>query len=174
MKNNGKLRIDWSRLVPMGMNGEKVWAGLMAGLGAAWGLSWPFFVRFWNAVDALYVNRRGTKVLRQGVVMEPFHEVLGGALTGFGLFALCMPVLVVWNYFYHYQGSRSIYLMRRLPDRWELPRRCLAQPLAALALCAAAAAVTLLFYCAFYRFITPKECWQSGQWQMLLNAWFCG
>ena len=170
----GKFTVDWSCRIPMGMNGEKIWAGLMVGLTAAWMLSWSFFARYWNAYDVLFANRRGTKVLRQGAVMAPFHEVLGGALTGFGLFALCMPALAVWNYFYHYQGSRSIYLMRRLPDRWELPRRCIAQPALALALCAVTAVVTLLLYFAFYWLVTPKECLQSGQWGMLLNTWING
>ena len=32
----GKFTVDWSRRIPMGMNGEKIWAGLMVGLTAAW------------------------------------------------------------------------------------------------------------------------------------------
>lgn len=171
MKRN-PLKIDWSRRVPMGMDGETVWAFLMGGVSVAWGLSWPFFVRFWNAVDALYTHRGGKQILRAGAEMPAFHEVLGGALTGFGLFALCLPFVVLWNYSYHWQGSRSIYLMRRLPDKWELHRRCLTQPLAALAVCAVAAVATLLVYFAFYWFVPPEECLRGGQWRMLLQTWF--
>lgn len=34
---------------------------------------------------------------------------------GYVLLALVMAGCVIWNYSYHYQGSKSVYLMRRLP-----------------------------------------------------------
>ena len=93
----GKFTVDWSRRIPMGMNGEKIWAGLMVGLTAAWMLSWSFFARYWNAYDMLFANRRGTKVLRQGAVMVPFQEVLLPMIFTFGAAGLFVGVVGSWT-----------------------------------------------------------------------------
>ena len=64
---------------------------------------------------------------------------------------------LVFHYLYHYQGSRSIYLMRRLPDRWELLRRCIALPLCgALAALLTGLLITLL-WAGIYLLATPRE-----------------
>lgn len=68
-------------------------------------------------------------VLRPGAVMEDFAQLLDWMLLGFAVTAVCMAALAVWHYASHFQGSRSIYTMRRLPQRWELARRCLTLPL---------------------------------------------
>lgn len=60
--------------------------------------------------------------------ITPYPAILGTALYGFYLIALGLPALAAWHWFYHRQGARADYLMRRLPDRWELPVRCLAVP----------------------------------------------
>ena len=59
----------------------------------------------------------------------------------------------------------SIYLMRRLPDRWELHRRCLVFPFAGLVLCVAAAFLTVVLCYACYMIATPEICLTPGQWQ---------
>ena len=87
--------------------------------------------------------------------MEPFLEVLDGALLGFAAAALLMAGLALWHLLYHYQGSRSIDLMRRLPRRSELPVRCLAVPVAGALGAGALAAILLGVYWMVYRLCTP-------------------
>ena len=87
--------------------------------------------------------------------MEPFLEVLDGALLGFAATALLMAGLALWHLLYHYQGSRSIDLMRRLPRRSELPVRCLAVPVAGALGAGALAAILFGVYWMVYRLCTP-------------------
>lgn len=53
------------------------------------------------------------------------------------LVVLAALLLIPCNYYAFWRGAKSIYLMRRLPDRWELARRCLAIPLLTVAWCPA-------------------------------------
>ena len=66
-------------------------------------------------------------------------------------------------FFAFWRGAKSIYLMRRLPDRWELARRCLAIPLLTVA-CALLLVVILLpaFY-GIYLHLTPEDALRPGQ-----------
>ena len=103
-------------------------------------------------------------------IMPDFYQLLGRALLGFALPALCMLIYVFLHYSYHHQGSRSIYLMRRLPDPTELHRRCLTLPLLGIACCILTAAVVLMLYFAIYMTVTPKPCLMPQQWQKLWSV----
>ena len=46
------------------------------------------------------------------------------ALQVFALVFIFALLTAVYRYFYHYQHSKSIYLMKRLPKRRELYKRC--------------------------------------------------
>ena len=147
-------------LTPPGISfaAERRWfaAGLV--LAALWSLR--FVPGYLRALGALYETDRltGERSLLEGAVMPPFAEVLGSALAGFPVLALAMVFVAVLHYQSHVRGSRSILLMRRLPDRWELHRRCLAAPLLGLLAAAAAALALWLLYFAVYRLATPQEC----------------
>ena len=56
--------------------------------------------------------------------------------------------------------------MRRLPQRWELWRRCLAGPLAGALGCLLAAGLTLLLCLLCYWFQTPAACRAADLWAM--------
>jgi uncharacterized membrane protein YqhA len=90
--------------------------------------------------------------------------------VGFLILALCMLALIVYHYAYHYQGSKSIYLMKRLPNRWEMHRRCITLPLLAALICLIAAIAFLLIYFGIYMVFTPKECLTLGQWQKIWSV----
>lgn len=123
-----------------------------------------------EAWDRLYKMEGGRKVLRTGVTMPLFRELVSWSLIGFGLFLAAMAVLAAYYVLYHRQGgSRTDYLMRRLPDRWEYLRRCLALP----ALGCGAALVLLgvlwtLYFWMYLRF-TPAGCLPE-QWTGLWRA----
>lgn len=91
-------------------------------------------------------------------VLSPFLLLIPGAV-----------VLAVYNYAKLWQGAKSIYLMGRLPDRWELHRRCLTLPLGWLLSAVLLPALTLLVYYGIYYLITPAACLRPNQLAKLLE-----
>lgn len=152
-------RIDWDRHVPVGLDGRRE---------RNWGLLGLFFSLFWSVLHflayySLFLNGlldREEQMLQAGAAeryMPDFDELLVGNFGGFTTMALCMLPLALYHYLCHYRGSRSIYLMRRLPDRWELHCRCLALPALGLALSVLIPAVLVVIYFCIYQFGTPRR-----------------
>ena len=77
--------------------------------------------------------------------------------TGFSLLFLGAAILASYNYSGFRNGSKSYYLMRRLPDRFELTRRCLTFPIAAIIVCLLTAVILFFLYLALYAFYTPDR-----------------
>lgn len=149
---------DFNRYVPPGVNGNREAKIFFTGLAVAALFSLFFFAHYTLAARELYVSTESA-VLKPGAVMAPFSALMQRVLLGFPVVALATAALVGVHYASHWQGgSRSIYLMRRLPDRWELPRRCLTLPLAGVVLCLLTAAALCLLYFWFYCIVTPAGC----------------
>ncbi|MCI6719931.1 MAG: hypothetical protein MR451_03855 [Clostridiales bacterium] len=130
-----------------------------------------FLHRYFIARNDLYETFGTSRVLRPDAVMPDFIVLLGGFLLGFAVLALCMAGFALYHYLYHWQGgSKSIYLMRRLPDRWELHRRCLTLPLAGAVLCGLAALLLFCLYFILYMTATPADCLTPGQWQKVWSV----
>lgn len=158
-----ELEKKLERMVPPGypVKTERLfWRNGMV-LAFLWSLG--YFLRLNNAVSELYqFIPPDEKVLIPGAVMPCFMDILGSALVPFLLLALCMLGFVVSHYAYHWQGAKSVYLMRRLPDRGLWHKRCLTLPillaLAALLLCAVLAVLYFIIYLAY----TPASCRLAG------------
>lgn len=115
----------WDRLVPADLDGRREVLRLVLG---------AVLCLLWNAAAFLVPFIQSCKSLEWApAVFLPFDIMLEPALVPCALLAGWMAALAITYFLTHYQGSRSIYLMRRLPDRWELWRRCLTLPLAGLA-----------------------------------------
>ena len=105
--------------------------------------------------------RWGTEyqTLRPGAIIPEFDRyairtvyVIGGAL----LLTLASTALLYSSY---YQGSRSIYLMRRLPDgRRILRRQIWSVPLRVMVLLLLLGVVMLAASWLMWRFVTPEQC----------------
>lgn len=91
----------------------------------------------------------------EGLTMPPLPALTAGCWIGFLVLALGQVVLAAAHYLWHYQGGRSIYRMRTLPQRGELARRCLAAPAAALGRCVLAAVAVAVLCALYYRVFTP-------------------
>lgn len=97
--------------------------------------------------------------LRPGAIIPEFDRyairtvyVIGGAL----LLTLASTALLYSSY---YQGSRSIYLMRRLPDgRRILRRQIWSVPLRVMVLLLLLGVVMLAASWLVWRFVTPEQC----------------
>jgi len=115
-----------------------LWTGLLLSAGAGLVL---FLCQYLPARRALY-GYNGTmgpdgamvRVLLPGTLVPPFPSLLYGPLLCFLALALSLAGVAVYHFLCHYQGGRSIYRMRLLPQFGELWRRCLSAPALALLL----------------------------------------
>ena len=157
-------KLDLSRYAPPGINVRSEWQGYVAGLAVAVVYSMIYLLRYFNAREYLYEGTRKGRQLREGAVMPDFAELMDGTLLVFLAIALTMMGLVIYHYIYHRLDTKSYYVMRRLPSRWELHRRCLTLPMIGLLICGAAALIMTLIYYWIYMGCTPEECLMPGQW----------
>ena len=153
------MKIDFSRFVPLGMEGEKEkqWIFLGWGISAVMALI-QFANQYTDALSRLYNHMMGGRRLIQGAVIAPFSELILGCEFGFMLMCLALGLLAVYHYHYHIQSSKPLYLMRRLPRAWELHMRCLGMPvIGAAGAMALLGLLTIVFY-VIYMTCTPAQC----------------
>lgn len=118
-----------------------------------------FLKRYLAARASLFeITLTGQKVILPGALMPKMTSLIHDAFAGFLLIGILAAAGVIYHYLYHKQGSKSIYLMKRLPDPMELPRRCLSLPLLGTALSFIAALLLFLFYYGIYLIFTPGIC----------------
>lgn len=118
-----------------------------------------FAIRYGAAYRALFYRLGGQLLPVPGARIAPFLPMTGPTAAAFAaLTALCLLLAAVHEASYR-RGSRSVYLLRRLPDggatarrfTWALPLR-----LAALSLLTWAALLGCWYL--VWRFVTPPAC----------------
>lgn len=147
-------RINLKKYMPVGRDPS---AYLKAGV-AAWIAASVYELGFFliNYVNELANVRRMLKI-RPVMKIPAFYGLIENGFRLFPLVWLVMALEVISAYGYHRMGSMSIYLMRRLPDRWELHRRCWTLPvLITLGSLASMGLIALVCY-GIYRGFTPAE-----------------
>ena len=134
--------------------------------GLAVGLVWnaaAFLIPFLQEYERLMWVR---------AAFEPFDRHLRRALIPFALLAGWMVALALVHLLSHYQESRSIYLMRRLPDRWELWRRCLTLPLTGLTIVLILTLGLSVLYFWLYETYALIDTNSQGRWYWTLHRMF--
>lgn len=111
-----------------------------------------------GARNALYPDGRLVLGVIPGAKMAPYLSLVEDSFSLFPLFWGFMLLEVIDCYLYHRKGAMSIYLMRRLPDKWELHRRCWGRPLIYTAGSIGLMGLILLFYYMIYLLLTPAVC----------------
>ncbi len=111
----------------------------------------------------LYIEEPGQPpYIPEGCMMPGFESFLNAIPLYFGV----LLILCLWAMWMHYssfsQGSRALYLMRRLPTRGELFRRVAVLPLWGMAIAIGTAVLLLTAYYIFYRVVTPAPCLPAG------------
>lgn len=154
------------RYLPPNVAPERVWH-LMCGMLAA-AVFWcgiHFAVTYSRAYQALFQNW-GTRyqTLDPTVLMLRFGSF---ALDVIRIIAALMVIALlsaVMLYSSYYQGSRSIYLMRRLPDgKRTLRRQVWSAPLRTAMLLIAAGMVLIGIFYLLWRFVTPEPCLPTAE-----------
>ena len=148
------------RRVPPGLDWISEIKPWIAGMALSFLYSMSFFTRYFSAREQLYAALPGgRKELLPGAVMVPFRVLAKDALWLFPLLAAAaFTVFAALHYMTFFRGSRSIWLMRRLPDAGELPRRCFTLPLILAAATLIFAGILALLFYAVYFFCTPAGC----------------
>ena len=150
------------RRVPLGLDAGRELRWILGGIAAALLCNLRFVAAYGSSRAALYHWDGKQNVLMEGAKIAPFGELLGWSLAGCFVAAAFMAVLAAWHWGYHHRGAKSIYLMRRLPDRWELWRRCLTLPVLGAATYGMEALLLLAVDAAVYRLCTPAVCLAAG------------
>ncbi|MEG2000241.1 MAG: hypothetical protein RR053_02440 [Evtepia sp.] len=167
-----KTKVEKYFPVGIGYLRESLW--IVIGFLASVLYSLTFFVKYKTQYDFLFAVVKGKRLLLPNVSMPDFKTILGDSLVGFVILIFCMLVLIYYHYRYHYEGSKSIYLMKRLPNRYELLRRCVTVPLVVLVVSFLTALLLLWLYFEFYLWTTPASCLTPNQWHKLWYAYLGG
>lgn len=126
-----------------------------------------FSTRYMDCYEGLYWKNGAERTIIPEAIMPDFVEILGESFIGFKIVVALMIAAVVTHYAYHFEESKSIYTMRRLPSVWELHRRCLTLPVCGIIISLVTALALLLIYYDVYMAVTPEICITPGQWQKL-------
>lgn len=117
-----------------------------------------FVLRYFAERQNLYEVVHQVRSLRKGAVMKPIGQLMRRVFAGFWIYAVFNLAAMVGHYTSFYTESRSIYVMKRLKDKWELHRRCLMLPMLQLCFGFLLVLILMLAYFLLYRFCTPAEC----------------
>lgn len=162
-----KTKKKFADLVPVGINASAEKNGLLWGYIASAVFSLVYLIGLSQDYNDLFEYPKNKRILIPGAIMPDFKDILGVSLYGFLILAIAMIPLAIYHYSYHFQGSKSIYLMKRLPDRHELAKRCFTVPLIVGITALATAFLLLVIYYNIYLAVTPEECLSPDQWQKL-------
>ena len=145
-------------------------AGLFAtGIGAAFVYNLTYLSRYLEAYNALFETDTHTRVrvLRDGAVMPPFYTLFDNAWAGFLLLAVLVFVFVPFHYSFYHRETKSIYVMKRLPNRYLLPTQCLSFSFLCAIISLLCAAAVLLVSFLIYWLATPDACLSGGFFSQL-------
>ncbi len=115
--------------------------------------SMQYIIAFCNArIDQIKISKRMGGV----VPMEEFPQLVGNSFFVFP-FAIIGMLAIIWPmYAYHFQGSKSIYIMKRIPDPKELRRRILTIPLVSAIGCLITGILLWGLYYGIYIIFSPN------------------
>lgn len=160
-----RRRLD--ELVPPDTNGTSQGKTILGCLAGAAVCSVIFFsYRLYFEVSWLGINEKASDFVT-------LLHTDTGYVVGFPVFSLLylvaigLVILAVKNYTSFWHGSKSIYFMRRLPDKWELHRRCLRLPLLGLLACAVLMFLLILLCYVLYMHTIPEANLPPNQWSKL-------
>lgn len=117
-----------------------------------------FFKEYLSARNELYVGTPTGLKLIESAVMKSFGELTEHVFLTFYIVEVVTLLTVIFFCFYHYDGSKMLYLMKRLPDKSELYRRVFTLPIAGALLLVVWMGILRMLYYAVYILCTPSQC----------------
>lgn len=116
-----------------------------------------FIVRYMENRSLLYKTVAGKKVLIEGALMPNFEYLTDNLFEVFSMVIIYCVIIAIYHYFYHYQGSKMMYFMKRLPNKWEVHIRCLSLPVCGSVIAIVYMLVLRMLYYAIYILCTVKR-----------------
>lgn len=152
------MKLNLYKLTPPGTDIPKYKNKLRLALYICIAVSQTYWFRYFQCRSWLFVNGK----LVAGRTMEPFWEVfsVNGSYPYVLPYAAAVLMMLWWMLTFYrsfYQDSKSIFLMKRLPDRWELARRCVTVPLLCMGIFIALLLVHIAVFYVGYLLFTPKS-----------------
>ena len=158
------------KIIPVGIKAEtEIWiffSALAVGICRAL----LFFQAYFREYNRLFNIEYGKRVLIKGRMMLDFYEILEGTFNGFVIAIFGFICLIIFHYGYHYKDSKSIYTMKRLPNKYELHIRCFTFPVIGIITSIVISAILLVLFYLYYITKTPDECLIPDQWERLFTA----
>ena len=162
----------YAPFVPPGMKLEGELIFFLLAMLAALFYAIRFFARLLEQTDALYQTAFGERSLISCAVMAPFYQVFDHAWDGYFLVLFCMLGFGICHMLYYRQDAKSIYTMRRLPDRISFIRYTWTLTVCEVMICLLFALGCLLVSFWMYCTVTPPECLPDGQWSLFWENLF--
>ena len=160
-----RLERKLSAILPPNMEADRVHGWIL------WSLTAPafvcailFLVRYYQAYDQLWWSSYSPWPGELRALMAPFAQCAVWTLLVYPVLAVVALATAAVLYSSYYQGSRSIYLMRRLPDgKRTLRRQVWSAPLRTAMLLIAAGMVLIGIFYLLWRFVTPEPCLPTAE-----------
>lgn len=116
-------------------------------------------ITYFDTLNGFYViDRNGNRYLLENMRMPSFVHFVDDSYKGFIVVLICLAGLAIYHYFYHYQESKAIYLMKRLPKKSELHKRCLGVFIVGSLVVLIVVVFVYAIYYGIYLYFTPPEC----------------
>lgn len=131
-------------------------------------VSFMFFLRFREAYNLLFEFENGVKVLLPNAQMPGFETLSKDAFFSFRTLSPWISCFIWYHYRYFKVETKSVYLMLRLPNRFEYHMRCWAIPLAFILLSYLAITLLKVVYFTYYLNMIPLTAWPPSQ---SMNLW---
>ena len=163
---------DWKRHAPPGIELKYLRNTLVWGLTMASCYSLPFI----GWLSRVHRNYFGEDAHIEPGTMFPDFLLLIKAGNGrdslliFRILIPCMLAFTIYHYLFCRTGSMSVYLLRRLPKRWEYHRLCWTLPVACAALVFVVEVLFLLLYFGVYVWSVPEDYLIPGQFATIWRA----
>ena len=114
-----------------------------------------------------YTRQRSLLLRGKPVEMPAFFLLFKGDLRGFAVMAFVIAGFTVFRYAYLYRGSKSVYSLRRLPEKAPVAKRVLLVPAIELLICGILAFLLLLLCFWIYMHFSPADCIAPDQWALI-------
>ena len=153
------LKERFARLSPPGMPLKQEISSLLIANALSFIYSLSFILNYLAERAKLYdYTKFGKPTLIEGAKIADFSEIVGNYPVLFVATAALMLAFIFLRYSYYRQGTKSIYLMKRLPQRSELHKSAICLPVIYAAISLAFMLLLTAIYFAIYIIFTPNQC----------------
>ena len=161
-----KLIEYFRRNSPPGLSLRQEYAVFVIGnAGSATISFFAFLLNYIRSRNELFEYVGDKRLIIDGAIISPFYALIDIYFSGFVVVALIMLSYVIYHYSYYRQGSMSVYLMKRLPNKIEMHKRAWTVPLLTSITTIAIAIAVILFCYIIYFLATPKMCLPFNIWR---------